>query len=127
MKTLTQRQHEIIRKIKEDRALNPDRRTPQEWLLDRRTKMRLADLTKILNTSTETLYALFNFFRIESPKKGGRFVKTGYVNKDLEETKRLLSMVRGGGKRAERARERLLRKGIRYYSASEAAKTLGIR
>jgi hypothetical protein len=77
LKTLTQRQHEIIRKIKEDKSLNPERRAPQEWLLERRTKMRLADLTKVLNTSTETLYALFNFFKIESPKKGGRFVKTG--------------------------------------------------
>jgi hypothetical protein len=89
--------------------------------------MRLADLTKILNTSTETLYALFNFFRIESPKKGGRFVKTGYVNRDVEETRRLLLQVRRGGKRAERARERLLRKGIRYYSAKEAEADLGIR
>ncbi len=88
--------------------------------------MRLADLTKTLNTSTETLYALFNYFRIESPKKGGRFVKTGYVNRDLEETRRLLSQVRGGGKRANRARERLLLKGIRYYSASEANDELGI-
>ena len=89
--------------------------------------MRLADLTKLLNTSTETLYALFNFFRIESPKKGGRFVKTGYVNRDLEETKRLLLQVRKGGKRAGRARERLLGKGIRYYSADEASRQLGIR
>ena len=89
--------------------------------------MRLADLTKLLNTSTETLYALFNFFRIESPKKGGRFVKTGYVNRDLEETRRLLSQVRQGGKRADRARERLLHKGIRYYSAAEAATRFGIR
>lgn len=127
MKTLTPRQREIIRKIKEDKSLNPQRVAPQDWLLDRRTKMRLADLTKLLNTSTETLYALFNFFRIESPKKGGRFVKTGYVNRDLEETRRLLSLVRQGGKRADRARERLLRKGIRYYSATEAASRFGIR
>lgn len=47
-------------------------------------------------------------------------MKSGYVNKDLEETRKLLDQVRKGGKRAERAKEKLQAKGIRYYTAEEA-------
>ncbi len=52
--------------------------------------------------------------------KGGFAVKSSYVNKDLEETRRLLDLVRKGGKRAEKAREKLEAKGIKYYTAEEA-------
>lgn len=47
-------------------------------------------------------------------------MKSGYVNKDLEETRRLLNQVRKGGKRAEQARRKLEAKGIKYYTAEEA-------
>ena len=52
-------------------------------------------------------------------------MKTGYVNKDLEDTRRLLNQVRKGGKRAESAKQKLRAKGIKYYTAQEAEK-LGI-
>ena len=57
--------------------------------------------------------------------KGGYVLKSSYVNKDLEETRRLLSLVRRGGKRGKKAREKLKAKGIRYYT-SEEAESLGI-
>ena len=79
----------------------------------------------MLSTSTETLYALFNFYGIDSPKREGRPVKASYVNKDLEETRRLLDRVRKGGKWAQNARRKLLDKGIKYYTAEEAEE-LGI-
>lgn len=47
-------------------------------------------------------------------------MKSGYVNKDLEETRKLLDQVRKGGKRAAKAKEKLEAKGIRYYTAEEA-------
>ena len=47
-------------------------------------------------------------------------MKSGYINKDLEETKKLLNQVRKGGKRAAKAKEKLEAKGIRYYTAEEA-------
>lgn len=52
-------------------------------------------------------------------------MKSSYVNKDLEETRRLLSLVRRGGKRGKKARKKLEAKGIRYYTSEEAA-SLGI-
>jgi len=57
--------------------------------------------------------------------KGGYVLKSSYVNKDLEETRRLLSLVRRGGKRGKKARKKLEAKGIRYYTSEEAA-SLGI-
>ena len=57
--------------------------------------------------------------------EGGCVLKSSYVNKDLEETRRLLTQVRRGGKRGKRARKKLEAKGIRYYT-SEEAESLGI-
>ena len=57
--------------------------------------------------------------------EGGCVLKSSYVNKDLEETRRLLTQVRQGGKRGKRARKKLEAKGIRYYT-SEEAESLGI-
>lgn len=57
--------------------------------------------------------------------KGGCVLKSSYVNKDLEETRRLLTLVREGGKRGKKARKKLEAKGIRYYT-SEEAESLGI-
>ena len=52
-------------------------------------------------------------------------MKSSYVNKDLEETRRLLTLVRQGGKKSKKARKKLEAKGIRYYT-SEEAERLGI-
>ncbi len=57
--------------------------------------------------------------------EGGSILKSSYVNKDLEETRRLLTQVRQGGKRGKKARKKLEAKGIRYYT-SEEAESLGI-
>lgn len=57
--------------------------------------------------------------------EGGCVLKSSYVNKDLEETRRLLTQVRRGGKRSKKARKKLEAKGIRYYT-SEEAESLGI-
>ena len=57
--------------------------------------------------------------------EGGCVLKSSYVNKDLEETRRLLTLVRQGGKRGKKARKKLEAKGIRYYT-SEEAESLGI-
>lgn len=57
--------------------------------------------------------------------KGGDVLKSSYVNKDLEETRRLLTLVRQGGKQGKKARKKLEAKGIRYYTSEEAAR-LGI-
>ncbi len=57
--------------------------------------------------------------------KGGDVLKSSYVNKDLEETRRLLTLVRQGGKKSKKARKKLEAKGIRYYT-SEEAERLGI-
>ena len=60
MQTLTERQKEIVERIKADRKLNPAERSPKEWLLEQRTQARLCDMTRLLRTSTETLYAHFS-------------------------------------------------------------------
>ena len=57
--------------------------------------------------------------------KGGGVLKSSYINKNLEETKRLLTLVRQGGEQGQKAREELEAKGIRYYT-SEEAERLGI-
>ena len=120
MQTLTERQKEIVERIKADRKLNPAERSPKEWLLEQRTQARLCDMTRLLRTSTETLYALFNFYEIDGPKRDRRVVKTGYVNRDVAEVRRLLGQVRKGGKRARNAQQKLLERGIRYYTPEEA-------
>ena len=120
MKALTPRQEEIVARIKADGKLNPDKLSPKKWLMAKRNGVRLADLTKLLGTSTETLYALFRHYGVDRPKKEGRVVKPGYINRDLEETRQLLDLVRKGGERAQTARRKLLNKGIRYYTAEEA-------
>ena len=62
---------------------------------------------------------------ISGSPEGGCVLKSSYVNKDLEETRRLLTQVRRGGKRSKKARKKLEAKGIRYYT-SEEAESLGI-
>ena len=57
--------------------------------------------------------------------KGGYVLKSSYVNKDLEETKRLLTLVRQGGEQGKKARKKLEAKGVRYYTAEEA-ESLGV-
>ncbi len=125
MQTLTERQKDIVERIKVDRKLNPTKRSPKDWLVEQRTQARLCDMTRLLRTSTETLYALFNFYKIDGPKRGRRVVKTGYVNRDVAEVRRLLGQVRKGGKRAQNAQRKLLERGIRYYTPEEA-NNLGI-
>lgn len=70
---------------------------------------------------------IYIFYMNEShpPAKGGCVLKSSYVNKDLEETRRLLTQVRRGGKRSKKARKKLEAKGIKYYT-SEEAENLGI-
>lgn len=75
------------------------------------------------------LYIFFPFMcEMKDPPdliEGGCVLKSSYVNKDLEETRRLLTRVREGGKRGKKARKKLEAKGIRYYT-SEEAESLGI-
>ncbi len=71
---------------------------------------------------------IFLSVKTESPpdsNEGGCVLKSSYINKDLEETRRLLTLVREGGKRGKKARKKLEAKGIKYYT-SEEAESLGI-
>jgi len=43
MKALTPRQMEIVEQIKEDRKLNPDKLSPEKWLMAKRNDLRLAE------------------------------------------------------------------------------------
>ncbi len=70
-------------------------------------------------------YASSGQMKIDGPKRGRRVVKTGYVNRDVAEVRRLLGQVRKGGKRAQNAQRKLLERGIRYYTPEEA-NNLGI-
>ena len=72
-----------------------------------------------------TIFFGFAMRNTPDSAKGGCVLKSSYVNKDLEETRRLLTLVRQGGKRGKKARKKLEAKGIRYYT-SEEAESLGI-
>lgn len=74
----------------------------------------------ILDCLSGNLFGILQSSCVNVHFLGGLAVKSGYINKDLEETRRLLDQVRKGGKRAEKAREKLEAKGIKYYTAEEA-------